>query len=75
MESISIHTEYIRLDALLKYAALAPTGGEAKMLIADGLVSVNGEECRQRGRKIYPGDLVEFGDRTYRVQSTGHDSI
>ncbi len=72
MEIISIQTAYIRLDALLKFAGLAVTGGEAKRYIADGLVSVNGEPCRQRGRKIHPGDIVLFGGRTYGVRKTEH---
>ena len=60
METITIHTEFIKLDALLKYAALVGTGGEAKTVIADGLVSVNGEVCTMRGKKIRPGDRVRF---------------
>jgi ribosome-associated protein len=60
METITINTEYIKLDALLKYAALVGTGGEAKAVIADGLVTVNGEVCTMRGRKIRPGDRVCF---------------
>ena len=60
METISINTEYIKLDALLKYAALVGTGGEAKMAIAEGLVKVNGEVCTMRGKKIRPGDTVDF---------------
>ena len=58
MEQITIRTEFIRLDALLKYAAVTGTGGEAKLLITEGLVSVNGEVCTQRGKKLYPGDRV-----------------
>ncbi len=60
METISINTEYIKLDALLKYSALVGTGGEAKIAIAEGLVKVNGEVCTMRGKKIRPGDTVEF---------------
>ncbi len=60
MEKIQIHTEFIKLDALLKFAAAVGTGGEAKAVIADGLVGVNGETCTVRGRKIYPGDRVDF---------------
>ena len=60
METVTIHTEFIKLDALLKYAALVGTGGEAKTVIADGLVSVNGEVCTMRGKKIRPGDRVRF---------------
>jgi ribosome-associated protein len=60
MEKIAIQTEYIKLDALLKYAALVGTGGEAKMAVAEGLVKVNGEVCTMRGKKIRPGDTVSF---------------
>ncbi len=67
MEEITIHTEFIRLDALLKFAALVGTGGEAKLVIQDGLVSVNGEVCTQRGKKLFPGDTVEFGGQSCRV--------
>lgn len=58
MENITIETEFIKLDALLKFAALTATGGEAKQVIADGMVAVNGETCTMRGRKIRPGDEV-----------------
>ncbi len=60
METITITTEFIKLDALLKYAALVGTGGEAKTVIAEGLVTVNGEVCTMRGKKIRPGDKVRF---------------
>lgn len=55
---ISITTEFIKLDALLKFAGLADTGGEAKILIQNGEVSVNGEVCTMRGKKIRSGDTV-----------------
>ena len=67
MEEIAIHTEFIKLDALMKFSALAESGGEAKQLIADGLVMVNGEVCLQRGKKIFPGDTVFFEGQTVRV--------
>ena len=60
METVTINTEYIKLDALLKYAALVSTGGEAKTVIAEGLVTVNGEVCTMRGKKIRAGDRVRF---------------
>ena len=60
MEKVLIHTDFIKLDALLKFAALVGTGGEAKTVIAEGLVGVNGETCTMRGKKIYPGDRVDF---------------
>jgi len=60
MEKITIGTDYIKLDSLLKFAALVGTGGEAKYVISEGMVSVNGEICTMRGKKIYPGDKVCF---------------
>ena len=56
MESILIHTEFIKLDSLLKFAGLAETGGEAKAMVQEGLVKVNGEVCTMRGKKLRPGD-------------------
>lgn len=55
---ISITTEFIKLDALLKFSGIAYTGGEAKILIQEGQVSVNGEICTMRGKKIRSGDNV-----------------
>ena len=60
MEKITINTEFIKLDSLLKFAALVGTGGEAKYVIGEGMVKVNGEVCTMRGKKIYPGNKVEF---------------
>jgi len=60
-EKISIQTPFIKLDALLKFAGLVQSGGEAKAFILEGLVEVNGETCLQRGRKIKPGDRVAVG--------------
>lgn len=60
MEKIAIQTEFIKLDSLLKFAALVGTGGEAKYVIGEGMVKVNGEVCTMRGKKIRPGDTVEF---------------
>ena len=69
METIGIKTEYIKLDALLKFAALAASGGEAKTVIAEGLVSVNGEVCTMRGKKLRAGDRVEFDGRTVAIEA------
>ena len=68
MEKIAIETEFIKLDALLKFAALVGTGGEAKLAIADGMVKVNGEVCTMRGKKIRPGDVVSFDRFTLQVE-------
>ena len=60
METIPITTEYIKLQDLLKLAALVSTGGEAKLAIEIGEAAVNGAVCTQRGRKVYAGDVVTF---------------
>jgi len=60
-ENIQITTEFIKLDSLLKFANVVMTGGEAKMIIQDGEVTVNGEVCTMRGKKIRTGDTVEIG--------------
>ena len=70
METIEITTPFIKLDALLKYAGLAGTGGEAKAAVQDGLVFVNGEVCTMRGKKIHPGDEVSLGGETVRVEAS-----
>ena len=62
METVNIQTEFIKLDSLLKYAGLCATGGEAKQLVAEGLVQVNGETCLMRGKKLYPGDTLRLAD-------------
>lgn len=67
MEQIQITTEYIKLDAFLKFCTAVSSGGEAKILIADGKVQVNGEVCTQRGKKLHPGDTVSIGGETYEV--------
>lgn len=64
MEKIvsEISTEFIKLEALLKFEGVAETGGDAKFLIQDGQVSVNGQVCTMRGKKIRPGDMVTLGN-------------
>ena len=71
MEKLRIHTEYIKLDALLKFAGLCETGGEAKELIQGGQVKVNGEVCTMRGRKCRAGDTVELDGQTVQVAEGG----
>ena len=66
---LSIETEYIKLESALKYAALTATGGEAKAVILDGLVSVNGEICTMRGKKLRGGDTFYFAGQTYRISA------
>lgn len=59
-QTITIHTEFIRMDALLKLSGLVMTGGEAKALIQGGDVTFNGEVCLMRGKKVRDGDCVEL---------------
>ncbi|WDC85348.1 RNA-binding S4 domain-containing protein [Caloramator sp. mosi_1] len=59
MEQITINTEYIKLDQLLKWANIADSGAFAKLIIQNGDVRVNGEVVLNRGKKIYKGDIVE----------------
>ena len=67
METITIHTEFIRLQDLMKLGSLVSSGGEAKLLIQDGQVQVGGEVCLQRGKKLRPGDVVTFQNRSYTI--------
>ncbi len=67
MEMITITTEYIKLQDLLKLAALTATGGAAKIVIELGEVRVNGNVCFQRGKKIRPGDIVTLHGRELTI--------
>lgn len=64
--NIQITTEFIKLDSLLKLTGLC-SGGEAKQIIQAGLVSVNGEVCTQRGKKVYPGAVVSIDDEEEEI--------
>ena len=55
-ETIQIRTEFIKLQDLLKFAGAVETGGDAKLIIQEGRVTVNGESCTMRGKKLRPGD-------------------
>ena len=58
--NIQITTEFIKLDALLKFANVVMSGGDAKQVIQEGAVLVNGEVCTMRGKKMRPGDVAEI---------------
>lgn len=60
MKEIKIDTDFIKLDQFLKFANVVQSGGEAKMLIQDELVSLNGEVVVQRGKKIRKDDIIEI---------------
>ncbi|MBR3760638.1 MAG: RNA-binding S4 domain-containing protein [Ruminococcus sp.] len=68
MNTIKINTEFIKLDALLKFASLVGSGGEAKALIQEGCVLVNGEVCTMRGKKIRSGDTVSLDGQEVTVE-------
>lgn len=67
MEEIKILTPFIKLDQLVKFADLAETGARAKILIDLGEFNVNGDYCTKRGKKIKPGDIIEFKNKKYKV--------
>ena len=67
METIAITTEFIKLQDMMKFANLVSSGGEAKIIIQAGEVSVNWAVCLQRGRKLRPGDIVSFRGKQYAV--------
>jgi len=62
MIEITIETEYIKLDQFLKFCGATQTGGQAKIIISQGDIIVNGEVCTQRGKKIRKDDVVEIKD-------------
>ena len=68
-EILSIRTEFIKLQDAMKLANVVMSGGEAKVLIQDGQVLVNGETCLMRGKKLRPGDTFSFGNVNYRIQA------
>ena len=69
-EKIKIKTEYIKLDQLLKFSGVAENGADAKDMILDEIVDVNGEVCTMRGKKIRPGDevIVNFDDEILKIE-------
>lgn len=62
IDTIPIKTEFIRLDSLLKLGGYAETGGQAKWIIQEGQIRVNGSVCTQRGKKLRPGDTAELDE-------------
>ena len=64
---VVISTEFIKLQDAMKYANIVYSGGEAKQLILDGEVTVNGEVCTMRGKKLRPGDKFGFNGETYLI--------
>lgn len=67
-KEIYIHSEFIKLDALLKFSNLVSSGGEAKIRIAEGEVFVNNEVCLMRGKKIYPEDIIKMDNESIIIK-------
>ena len=67
MTNIEVKPPFIKLDQFLKFANVIYSGGEAKTVIQEGLVSVNGEVCTMRGKKLVPGDTVYFNEEEFIV--------
>ena len=67
MQKLTISTEFIKLESAMKLANTVETGGMAKAVIQDGLVSVNGEICTMRGKKLYPGDKFSYDGTEYLI--------
>lgn len=59
MDTVQIHTEFIKLQQVLKLAGMVGQGSDVKVLLAEGIVKVNGQVATERGKKIHPGDVVE----------------
>lgn len=64
MQEVTIGTEWIKLEALLKLAGWCDTGGQAKVCIQGGEIAYNGAVCRQRGKKCRDGDVIAMDGRT-----------
>ena len=69
MEYVRIKDDFIKLGQALKLAGFVGSGVDAKMVIQDGLVYVNGEVELQRGKKLYPGDVVTFQDESFQIEA------
>ena len=67
MQNLTIHTEFIKLESAMKLANCIESGGMAKTVIQEGLVTVNGEVCTMRGKKLYPGDKFCFEGQEYLI--------
>ncbi len=65
MEKVYFHTEFVKLQQLMKLADVVGQGSDAKALIQEGYVKLNGEVCTMRGKKVYDGDIMEFEGESY----------
>ena len=69
MKELVIKDEFIKFDAALKFSGAVSTGGQAKIVIQEGLVSVNGEVCTMRGKKIRNGDTLKFENFEFIIKN------
>lgn len=67
IEKVYIDQDFIKLDSLLKFGGVVPTGGQTKVLVQSGKVYVNGKVCTERGKKIHVGDQVQNEDKILEV--------
>lgn len=67
MDSITIKDEFIKLGQAMKLASMVSSGVDAKMVINEGQVKVNGEVCLQRGKKLYSGDVIEYNNQKVSI--------
>lgn len=68
---VAIETEFIKLESAMKLANIVISGGSAKVEIQEGFVTVNGEVCTMRGKKLYPGDCFSYEGDQYRIVNHG----
>ncbi len=69
MKEVKITTEYIKLGQLLKFVGIIDNGSLAKVFLAENEVIINGERDDRRGRKLYPGDIIEVFNEKYTIVS------
>lgn len=67
-EKVKITTEFIKLEQLIKFSGITPTGGQAKELVERGVCFVNGEKCLMRGKKMRAGDVLVVDDIEITVE-------
>ena len=68
---VAISTEFIKLESAMKLMNIVPSGGSAKLEIQEGFVTVNGEVCTMRGKKLYPGDRFSYEGEIFLIVSNG----
>jgi len=67
MEEVKINTKYIKLDQFIKWAGITVTGSQAKKIIMEGTIKVNGEGIKERGKKLRKGDIIKIDGNEYII--------